>query len=62
MYENINLNDGLPLSAWSIADLRYGIECGDSIASIADFLCRSEDEVWAKAIELGLVDEDVTAG
>jgi hypothetical protein len=49
-----NLNSGTPWSELAIDDLRYGVEHGDTVAKIADFLCRSEEEVTEKIEELGL--------
>jgi len=46
----------------NLTELRYGIAHSESFAEIADFLSRSEDQVRAKAIELGLLLEDATAG
>jgi hypothetical protein len=61
MKPGTNSNDNLPWSPWDIDDLEWGIADGESIAKVADFLRRSESEVLAKAIEMGLL-EDVAAG
>jgi hypothetical protein len=39
-----------------LSDLRDSIDCGDSFAEVAIFLCRDEHEVRAKAKELGLIE------
>ena len=49
-----NLNTGQPWSEQDIADIRYGLANGDSIARIADFLLRTQEEVYAVIAELGL--------
>jgi hypothetical protein len=55
-----NLNDDLPWSVAAIEDLLAGVAHGESLAEIADFLCRSEDQVREEAIALGLIDEFAT--
>ena len=45
-------------SEMDIFDLKTSLEHGDLIARVADFLMRREDEVRAKAIELGLLSPD----
>jgi hypothetical protein len=52
-----NLNDDLHWSDFAVEDLRHGIQQGESIREIAELLCRSEDQVRAKAIELGLLED-----
>ena len=51
-----NLNDDLPWSEFALEDLRHAIQQRETIREIADFLCRSEDQVREKAIEQGLID------
>jgi hypothetical protein len=51
----LNINDGLPWSPIDLLDLHASLRRGDPIYDIAAFLCRSEREVRAKAIELGLM-------
>jgi hypothetical protein len=48
-----NLNEGMPWSEMDLFDLRNTISRGQSAAEIADFLCRSEQEVLEKVAELG---------
>ena len=50
-----NINEGLPWSPIDLLDLYVSFRRVDPIYDIADFLCRSEREVRAKAIELGLM-------
>lgn len=50
-----DMNSGEPWSDLSISDLNWMIASGDCIAAIAAFLCRDEDEVRAKVIELDLL-------
>jgi hypothetical protein len=47
-----NLNEGKPWSEMDLTDLKNAIAFGRSVADIADFLCRSEDEVREKIAEL----------
>jgi len=47
-----NSNEGKPWSRMDLADLRYASAHGRSVADIADFLCRSEQEVREKIAEL----------
>jgi hypothetical protein len=54
-----NLNDNLPWSTWDIEDIEWGIEHGESIKGIADFLCRTESEVRAKAMEMGMLEDAI---
>ena len=49
-----DLNTGNEWSELDIADLRASRDQGDSIEQTARFLCRSVDEIRAKAAELGL--------
>lgn len=45
--------------AWSeidLSDLEYFLDQGDTLAQVAHLLCRDEDEVRAKAKELGLTE------
>ena len=51
--EKLNLNSGKPWSELDLADLEYGLKRRHSIRTIADFICRTESEVRAKATELG---------
>ena len=44
-----------PWSEMDLFDLENGLTRGDTIAELADFLMRREDEVERKAIELGLL-------
>ena len=52
MNDRPNLNDGKPWSEMDLADLRNAIAFGRSVEDIADFLCRSENEVREKIAEL----------
>jgi hypothetical protein len=47
-----NGNTGLPWSAEAIRELKHDVEHGQSIAEIANFLCRSEAEVQIEALGL----------
>jgi hypothetical protein len=47
-----NLNDGKPWSEMDLLDLRNSMALGNSVAYVAEFLCRSEDEVREKIAEL----------
>jgi len=49
-----NLNEGKPWSEMDLVDLRNALAHDRPLAEIADFLCRSEQEVQAKITELGL--------
>ena len=44
-----------PWSAKELNDLVRGLQIGVSVAVIADFMARHEDEVRQKAVELGLL-------
>jgi hypothetical protein len=52
----MDVNSGKPWSEMDLSDLRDSIDCGDSFAEVALFLCRDEHEVRAKAKELGLIE------
>jgi hypothetical protein len=52
--DRVNINDGKPWSEKDVFDLRSAIWLGETIEQAADFLCRSDEEVAAKAKELGL--------
>jgi hypothetical protein len=52
-YGRPNLNEGKPWSEMDLVDLRNSLAFGRSVADIADFLCRSEQEVHNKIAELG---------
>lgn len=54
---NPKLNSDTPWSEMAILDLRYGVEHGQSVASLADFLCRSEAEVAEQIEAIGLGDQ-----
>jgi hypothetical protein len=47
-----NLNEGSRGRTWTWFDLRNSLALGRSVAYIADFLCRSEDEVREKIAEM----------
>jgi hypothetical protein len=51
-YGKPNLNEGKPWSEMDLVDLRNALAHGRSVADIADFLCRSEQEVQEKIAEL----------
>jgi len=51
-YGKPNLNEGKPWSEMDLVDLRSSLALGSSVAYIAEFLCRSEDEVRDKIAEL----------
>lgn len=55
MPERPNLSTGKPWSQLDLDDLKAGLERKDSIAAIAQFLCRTEAEVREKVRELGFV-------
>jgi hypothetical protein len=46
------INSGQPWSELDLADLRGELRLGKPLAEIAEFLCRSIEEVEAKAAEL----------
>ncbi len=48
------INDGKPWSEMDVIDLRIAISLGETIKQAADFLGRSDEDVAAKAKELGL--------
>jgi len=52
----MDANSGEPWSEMDITDLKDSVAYGDTIAETASFLCRDEDEVRQKAMELGLVE------
>ena len=49
-----NLNSGKEWSEMDIEDLASSLAYGRTVAEVADFLCRDEDEVREKMKELGL--------
>ena len=51
-YGEPNLNEGKPWSEMDLVDLRNSLAHGNSVAEIAEFLCRSEREVQEKIAEL----------
>jgi hypothetical protein len=57
----MNLNTGQPWSELDLWDLQNSLALDDTAAEVADFLCRDEDEVRDKMIELGLEEGDNTA-
>ena len=50
-----NLNTGKPWSEMDLLDLGNAVATGQSVAEIADFLCRTRQDVREKARELGIV-------
>ena len=52
----MDANSGAPWSKMDISDLRNEIAHGRTVAQIASFLCRDEEEVREKMKELGLVE------
>lgn len=48
-----NLNEGNPWSEMDLFDLKNSHSRGNTIEEIAEFLCRSEQEVREKIAELG---------
>ena len=50
----MDLNTAQPWSERDLRDLRWCIEHREPIEKIADFLCRTTEEVVDKAKELGL--------
>ena len=53
-YGKPNLNEGKPWSDMDLVDLRNSLALGSSVAYIAEFLCRCENEVREKIAELEL--------
>jgi hypothetical protein len=51
MNDRPNLNEGKPWSEMDLVDFRSAIGIGRSVMDIADFLCRSEDEVRERIAE-----------
>jgi hypothetical protein len=51
-YGRPNLNERKPWSETDLADLKNSLAHGRPVEDIADFLCRSEDEVREKIAEL----------
>jgi len=49
-----DLNTGEPWPEAAIRDLRRCVALGDSLADTASFLCRSQQEIRAKALQLEL--------
>jgi hypothetical protein len=47
-YGKPNLNEGKAWSEMDLVDLRNSLALGRSVAYIADFLCRSDNEVREK--------------
>ena len=56
----MDINSGQPWSEMDLSDLKDCLRRGDSVAEIANFLCRDEEEVRAKIEELNLFDEQQT--
>jgi hypothetical protein len=54
--ERMDANSGEPWSEMDISDLTNEIVRGRTMAETASFLCRDEDEVRQKAMELGLLE------
>jgi hypothetical protein len=54
--ERTDANSGEPWSEMDISDLTNEIAHDRTMAEIASFVCRDEDEVRQKARELGMVD------
>ena len=54
MNEQPNTNTGKPWSEIDLFDLQNGLERGGSIEEIADFLCRTTQEVEEKMRELSV--------
>jgi hypothetical protein len=54
-YNVPNINAGKPWSEMDLVDLRNSLAHDRPVAEIADFLCRSEQEVQAKIDKLGLL-------
>lgn len=46
------MNVGKPWSEMDLADLMNGLEHGDSVEQIAEFLCREKHEIEAKIAEI----------
>ena len=53
----MDANSGEPWSEMDISDLTNEIAHGRTMAEIASFLCRDEEEVRQRAKELGLVEQ-----
>jgi hypothetical protein len=53
----MDANPGEPWSEADISDLKNELDHGRTIAEIASFLCRDEDEVRAKMKELRLTEQ-----
>ena len=53
----MNANSDEPWSEMDISDLTNEIANGRTMAEIASFLCRDEEEVRQRAKELGLVEQ-----
>jgi hypothetical protein len=53
--ERMDANSGEPWSEMDISDLTSEIAYGRAVVETAGFLCRDEDEVRQKVMELGLV-------
>jgi hypothetical protein len=51
-YGEPNLNEGKPWSEMDLVDLRNSLALGSSVGYIAEFLCRSEEEVREKIADL----------
>jgi hypothetical protein len=47
----MNLNSGTPWSELALADLRNSMQLGESVAEIADYLCRDIQEIRDKIAE-----------
>jgi hypothetical protein len=56
----MDANSGEPWSEMDISDLTNEIAHDRTMAEIASFLCRDEDEVRQKARELGLIEQTGT--
>ena len=52
--EEPNLNTGIPRGEIDTRDLIWGVNDGQSVEEIADFLCRTKAEIRARMEELGL--------
>ena len=50
--EPLSVNDGKPWSEMDLFDLKNSLAQGTLVEEIADFLCRSEQEVCQKIAEL----------
>jgi hypothetical protein len=49
-----NINEDKPWSEMDVFDLKSGLDYGNSVTEVAEFLMRREDEVLTKMAELGL--------